>query len=230
MLFTPTYIQQRRLCDQCEMLEILTDDGLALEGVVYEPKEPIATLLFFAGRSHDSVALIQKLKTAYPHLRIITFNYRSYGKNKGKISEKNMLEDALHIGKIVQKNYGDFYLLGFSLGSSLASYVASNIKVQGVYLIAAFDSIALVARNKFGFSLPQWLVRYKFPTIEFVQNIDSATYLYVSQDDEMAYIQNGRNLSKNIKNLKFYKEYKNLSHKELLWDEEVINNIRAVFS
>lgn len=141
-----------------------------------------------------------------------------------------MFADALHVAQIVKKNYGEFYLLGFSLGSSLASYVASKMKVQGVFLIAAFDSIALVSKNRFGFSLPKWLVRYKFPTIEFVKNIDAPTYLYVSKDDEIAYIQNGKNLSKNIKNLGYYKEYNNLSHKELLWDEEVINHIRSVFS
>lgn len=48
MIFTPTYIKERRLCDHCEALEIVTDDGIALEGVVYEPKDSTTTLLFLA--------------------------------------------------------------------------------------------------------------------------------------------------------------------------------------
>ncbi|MFT7860063.1 MAG: alpha/beta fold hydrolase [Sulfurimonas sp.] len=230
LIFTPTYIKERRLCDRCDALEIVTPDGLALEGVVYEPKEPRATMLFFGGRSHDSVALIQKLQNAYPQSRIITFNYRAYGKNKGSITEKNLLNDALHISKIVKKNYGELYLLGFSIGSSLASYVASKMNVKGVFLIGAFDSIPLITQQKFGFSIPEFFIRYKFPTRKYVQNIDSPTELFLSQDDEITYIDNGRHLAKHIKNLIFYKEYENLSHKELLWDSEVINHINGVIS
>ncbi|QOP41169.1 alpha/beta hydrolase [Sulfurimonas marina] len=228
LIFSPTYIKERRLCEQCEPLEIVTDDGISLEGVVYEPKEFKETLLFFAGRSHDSVALIQKLQATYPKSRIITFNYRSYGRNKGSVTEKNMLEDALHIAKIVQKNYGDFYLLGFSIGSSLCAYIASKMKVKGVFLVGAFDSIPLIAKIKFNCSIPEMFIKYKFPTIEFVQNIESDTYIFLSQDDDITYIENGRNLSKSVKNLTFYKEYENLSHKELLWDEEVVGYINGV--
>lgn len=228
LVFTPTYIKERRLCNECEALEIVTLDGISLEGVIYSPKEFSATMLFFAGRSHDSVALIQKLQTTYPNIRIITFNYRSYGTNKGSITEKNMLEDALYIAQLVQKNYGDFYLMGFSIGSSLAAYVASKMDVKALFMIGAFDSIALVAGEKFGFRVPEILLRYKFPTITFAQNVRSDTYLFASQDDEITYIKNARNLSKNVKKLVFYKEYENLSHKELLWDQEVINSINGV--
>ncbi len=228
MIFSPTYIEDRRLCDKCQMLEIVTDDGVNLEGVVYEPKEFYSTMLFFAGRSHDSVALIQKLQSAYPKTRIITFNYRTYGLNKGKISEKIMFKDALHIAKIVHKNYGDFYLLGFSIGSSLASYVASKMNVKALFLIGAFDSIPAIAQKKFGFSIPKSFIRYKFPTIEFLKNIQTPTYLFVSTDDETTYIENARILSENINNLVVYKEYENRTHKEVLWDEDVISKINGV--
>lgn len=228
LIFSPTYIKERRLCERCEALEIVSEDATALEGVVYEPKTCKATLLFFAGRSHDSVALIQKLQSTYPDVRIITFNYRSYGKNKGKITEQKLLDDALHIAKIVAKNYGEFYLFGFSIGSSLAAYVASKIDTKALIMIGAFDSINLVAREKFGVKIPEFFTRYSFPTYKFVQEVQSPTYLYVSKHDETTYIQNGRNLAKYIKNLQEYKEYENLSHKEILWESEVVNKINKV--
>ena len=230
MIFTPTYIKDRRLCDRCEALEIVTNDGVALEGVVYEPKEPTATLLFFAGRSHDSVALIQKLQKEYPKTRIITFNYRSYGTNKGSITEQNMFADALHIAQIVQKNYGDFYLLGFSLGSSLSAYVASKMDLKALFLVGAFDSISSIAQKKFGYTIPYFLIRYKFPTLEFLKNVQTPTYLFVSTDDEITYIENSRILSQGINNLVLYKEYENRTHKEVLWDEDVISTINGVLN
>lgn len=233
MVFSPLYYREEVLDDAFEMLSIMTDDGVELEGVVYEPKEfdvkrssIDATLLFFGGRSHDSVGLIKKLSLSFPHARIITFNYRSYGRSGGVVSEKNILSDGLLIARKVQENYGDFYLLGFSLGSLVTSYIASKQKVKGVFLVGSFDSLALLAKEKYAI-VPAWFLRYKFDNRAFVKDIDAQTYLFVSKDDETTFIKNARNLKNHIKNLTHYREFEKLSHKELLWDTEVINTING---
>ena len=227
MVFSPTYYRSGELGDEFEILSITTEDGVELEGVVYEPQHPRATLLFFAGRSHDGVGLIDRLASFYPDVRIISFNYRSYGRSGGNISEKNLLNDGVHIAKLVQKNYGDFYLLGFSIGSSIVSFVATKVKTKGVFLIGAFDSIISLAKHKYKF-VPSQFLRYRFETIKYVKDIDAKTYLFVSRDDEITYIDNARKLKNSIKNLEFYKEFDNLSHKELLWHEDIIEKINGV--
>jgi pimeloyl-ACP methyl ester carboxylesterase len=234
MVFSPIYFREGEFDDDFTMLSMKTDDGVELEGVVYEPNNPHATILFFAGRSHDSVAVVKKLAQLYTTSRIITFNYRSYGKSKGVASEKNIFEDGLKIAKLVYKNYGDFYILGFSIGSSVASYVASKHQSLAVFLVGAFDSIALLAKEKFvkrGFfpmiDLSK-IFRYSFDNRVYVSKIEAKTYLFASKDDEITYIQNARNLKDYVKNLEYYKEYDNLSHKELLWHVEVVDKIREV--
>jgi uncharacterized protein len=231
MVFSPTYYRGEELDEDFQLLSLTTADGVELEGVVYEPKDIYrklptidSTILFFAGRSHDSVGLIKKLSLMFPHARIITFNYRSYGKSEGVVSEKNILSDGLEIAQVVQKNYGDFYLVGFSIGSIVASYIASKQKVLGLFLIGTFDSIKLMAKEKFGSFLSQF-VRYNFNHIEMVKDIDAKTYIFVSKDDETTYIKNARNLKNHVKNLTHYIELENLSHKEILWDDEVIDKI-----
>jgi len=231
MVFSPTFYREEDLCEQCSILSITTKDKKELEGALYEPQNSLNTLLVFVGRSHDAVALINKLAQTYPSTRIITFNYRSYGRSQGKISEKNLYEDALLIGELVQKNYGDFYLLGFSLGSSIAAYLASKHSVKALFLLGAFDSIASLAKGKFvqrsffpNIDLSS-VFRYKFRTIDYVQNVDAPTCLFVSKDDETTYIENARALKEKIKNLQLYKELDKLSHKEILWDDSVIHTI-----
>ena len=231
MIFSPMYYREDSLDDDFEILSIKTDDGIELEGVVYEPKDFSSTMLFFAGRAHDAVGTIKKLSCFYPTVRIITFNYRSYGKSEGSITEQNINEDALHIAKLVEKNYGPFYILGYSLGSSIASFVASRSTCRALFLIGAFDSIVELAKVRYSFFKYLGLFkvfRYKFNTKNYVQNIDAETYLFVSISDELTYIQNARNLKENIKNLVFYEELENLSHKEILWDEKVVNKINGV--
>lgn len=234
MIFAPIYYRDGELNDEFEILSIKTDDGVELEGVVYEPKKPTSTLLFFAGRSHDAVGVIKKLASFYPNIRIITFNYRSYGRSEGVASEKNILNDGVKIAQLVQKNYGAFYILGYSLGSSVASYVASRATCRALFLVGAFDSIASVAKEKFVVRglFPMMdlsnIFRYKFNNKEHLEKVNADTYLIASIDDETTYIQNARNLSLHVKNLVKYEELENLSHKDILWDEKTINIIKEV--
>ncbi len=234
MFFKPTYYRNEELDDEFELLSIVSDDGVELEGVVYEPtdlyrKLPTieSTMLFFGGNKHDTVGLIHKLSRAFPHTRIITFNYRSYGKSGGVVSEKNILADGLKIAELVQKNYGDFYTLGFSLGSIVASYIASKQKVKGLFLVGTFDSASLLVKEKYGVCL-SWILRYKLDNINKVRHIDSNTYVFVSKDDERTYIKNARNLKNSVKNLTHYVELDDLMHKELLWDDKVLTKINEV--
>ncbi|MCF6340630.1 MAG: alpha/beta hydrolase [Sulfurimonas sp.] len=234
MMFSPTYSRSEELDDDFEILNIIADDGTKLEGVVYEPEQmhrkladTDSTLLFFGGRSQDSVGLIKKLSTLYPHTRIIAFNYRSYGKSDGVLNEKNMLEDGLKIAEIIERNYGNFYILGFSLGSGVASYIASKVYVKGVFLISPFESIALLIKNKYGCYIP-WFLKHKLEINKFVKNIDSKTYVFASKHDEVIYVHNTRNLKESVKNLTLYKELENLSHRELLWDKKVVDEINNI--
>ncbi|MBA1433164.1 MAG: alpha/beta hydrolase [Epsilonproteobacteria bacterium] len=225
MIFSPLYYREGALCERCSLLSITTEDGVELEGALYEPLEYKNRLVVFVGRSHDAVGLINRFAKLYPKTQIITFNYRSYGKSGGIASEKNFLQDGLLIAKLVQKNYGDFYLLGFSIGSSVAAYVAANMSVKGLFLIGAFDSIGSLVQRKFGIKLSAML-RYKFNTKDFVQKVEAPTYLFVSKTDEIAYIENARILKKNVKNLKYYGEFDGLGHKELLWDARIVAKIK----
>jgi len=229
MIFSPTYIKERQLCVRCSLLSIKSDDGVELEGAIYEPENALTTMVVFVGRSHDGVALMGRLSEVYKNIRIVAFNYRGYGKSGGVANEKNLLSDGLKIAQLVQKHYGDFYLLGFSLGSNVAAFVAKEHSVKALFLIGAFDSITALSKEKYPklFYMKK-LLRYKFPTDLYLQDVSAKTYLFVSRDDEIIPIKNGQNLKKSVKNLALYYECAGLSHKELLWDTKVTNQIKKV--
>jgi len=227
MIFTPLTYRKSPLCEECLLLSAVMSDGVELEGALYEPQKPHATLLVFVGRSHDAVGLINKFAATYPDVRIVTFNYRGYGKSRGVVDEKNIYSDALEIAALVEKNYGEFYTLGFSIGSSAATYLASRKPTRALFLIGAFDSVEALAKKRFPW-IPKYLLRYKFPTIEHIKEVSAPTYLFVSRADEIVPIENAKRLKRAVPNLVCYKEFENLSHKELLWDEEVIKIIKEV--
>ena len=227
LIFKPTYYREDNdLDERFEYLEIVSEDGVKLEGVMYEPSSIKATILFFGGRSQDSVGAIIKLAQIYPDCRVITFNYRSYGKSQGVVDEKNLYNDGIHIATIIKKNYGNFLVIGFSLGAVVCGYVTQKINVKALILIGAFDSLKKLTKQKYGLSLP--FLRYSFSLEDFVKNISSPTYLFIGKDDVMTYLENGRNLKKEIKNLVFYKEIADVTHKELLYSKDVIEEVKKI--
>ena len=69
-------------------------------------------------------------------------NYRGFGNSSGKPSEKALFEDALFLfDELVEKEGikpSNIVLMGRSLGSAVATYVASQRQVRGVILITGF--------------------------------------------------------------------------------------------
>jgi pimeloyl-ACP methyl ester carboxylesterase len=86
-----------------------------------------------------------------------------------------------------------------------------------------------MAKTKYGVVF-SWMLKYKFDNVEFVKKIKAPTYLFASKSDEVVDIKNARNLKNSVKELAFYKEFDGLSHKELLWNDEVVKNINGVLS
>jgi GTP-binding protein EngB required for normal cell division len=98
---------------------------------------------------------------------------------------------------------------------------------MGLFLVGSFDSMAGLAKTKYGF-IPHFVLRYKFNNIKLVRKIDVKTYIFASKADKITYIQNARVLKNHTKNLALYKELDGLNHKEILWDDTVINEINRV--
>jgi len=227
VLFSPRYSREQVCDERCEILSITSDDGVELEGAIYRREDAKSIILFFGGREQDSVGLINRLAQRHKNSTIITFNYRSYGRSKGSLSEQNIFSDALKISQIVYKNYGSFYILGYSLGASVALYVASKIESRGVILVGAFDSLASLAKQKFRVNI-SWFLKYKFDNIEFLKSVDAKVYIFASTADEVVSGESSQNLKKGVKNLGFFKNVEDLSHRELFWSDEACQDINEI--
>ena len=213
MLFHPKLYRDDPFDERFHFLSITTEDNVKLEGCIFEPMEYKRTLLYFGGRGQDSVGLLPKLSRCYSDFRIITFNYRGYGKSEGVVNERNMMQDALLVYDKVVKNFGEIDLLGFSLGCAVASYVAANRDAKRVFLIAPFASLESLVRDIYGFSLP--LLRYRFDTCAHIALTNAKITLFVSKDDNVVPVKNARRLKECAK-LYEYKEFCGLSHVEML--------------
>jgi len=232
-VFSPSYYPNRSWfkehADVLHLHSLPVTKSIALEYIIYEPAHPRQTIIYFGGKEQDSVGLVQKLSAQYPLDRWIACNYRGYGKSEGRPTERTVLADSLLLYDRIRKQYEDISLLGFSLGSSVASYVASKKDPKQVILVAPFDSVHSLIQTKAPF-VPELFIRYKFPTIEFLPCISCPVYIYNSSDDEIVAPYHVRQLRRKISVRGGSEEFTGYTHDGLLFSPELEQKLQKLFA
>lgn len=118
---------------------------------------------------------------------ILLMDYRGYGKSEGKIdSPEVLLNDALFWFDWIKTNYnyGEIVVVGKSLGSGLATYVASERKCDKLMLITPYDKLVEVGKNKFPWFPVNFFMKYKIPAITWIEKIDCPIRIVHGTNDE----------------------------------------------
>ena len=234
LVFAPRYYPDRSLflehslCYRLQKLYVAP--GVTLEGIVYEPEGlATATLLYFGGKKQDSVALAGTFSARFPNVRFVAFNYRGYGTSGGRPSHDTLGGDALKVYKWVESHYGKPGLMGYSLGAFVAASLASAVQPRWVVLVGAFASVELLIRERIAV-MPRVLIRRKYDTRECVSAVTAPLYLYASRDDNVVPVAHALKLKASAPNLAGYKEFSGYNHDDLLFSEELLDELTKVFA
>lgn len=235
LFFSPTfYRDEDRFNDLEEFLTPLVlpaEDSTLLEGIMYTPpKDSKKIILYFGGVQQDSVALVTKFASHYPEMAFISYNYRAYGKSEGKPSQVKLFVDAMHIydDLIIRYEYNpeDIILMGYSLGSGIASFLGSQRQVKEILLIAPYDSVHAVLKKRYPFSGIGWILKQRFPSIDFVPHINVPVHIYAGSDDKVVNIKHAKMLKNYVNNLAGFYEYGNVGHNDILFNPDVVEHIK----
>jgi pimeloyl-ACP methyl ester carboxylesterase len=237
LFFSPTYYRDEEkfeaLAEFLTPLMLPAEDETMLEGVLYEPaKASDKIILYFGGVQQDSVALVTKFAAHYPHMPFITYNYRGYGKSEGKPSQSKLFVDAMHIydDLVLVYNYKpeNIILMGYSLGSGVASFLGSQRQVREILLMAPYDSVLEVIKKRYPFSGIHWVLKQKFPSVDFVPHIDVPVHIYAASDDKVVNIKHAKMLKSHVNNLAGFYEYTDVGHNDILFNADVVEHIKQL--
>jgi len=164
-----------------KMIAFKTSDGIKLEGGYIEHGKNLPLVLYFGGNASNILIFLDDVANRMKNYNFIAFNYPGYGDSGGEPSEKSILKYAIEIAK---KNKPDI-IIGRSLGTAVASYVASKVPVKTLLLITPFDSIENVAQNMYPIFPVKILLKYKFKEIKFLKEskASSINALFVKVDE-----------------------------------------------
>ncbi len=156
-------------------------------------------LIYYGGNAENIEQNIDFFKKQFMDRTVYLINYRGYGKSEGNPTQDNLFKDALNIFDNIKTEYKTVSLMGRSLGSGVASYVASQREIEKLVLVTPFDSILNVAKDAYMLLPVSLLLKDKFESINYVQNINAKTLIVYGAKDEVINSQRTENLIKAFK-------------------------------
>lgn len=168
--------------ENIETISLNVSDNAVLDGVYQKSGlEEAPLIIYFGGNADDATRFVLYVKDIKGY-DIVSFNYRGYVASTGKPSEKAFFEDALKIYDTYAKGK-KVIVIGRSLGTGVASYLASKRDVQGLVLITPYDSIASIAKRKYPFFPIDAILKHQFNTLKLIPQIKTKMAVMEVEND-----------------------------------------------
>ncbi len=104
---------------------------------------------------------------------IVLWDYRTYGKSRGHINEKNLLSDAQAVYDFTKKHFSEnqTIVFGRSLGTGVAVYLSARNTPKCLILETPYFSLSDVAGYHFPYFPYSLLLRYKLPSYQWITKV-----------------------------------------------------------
>ncbi|MGC1205993.1 MAG: alpha/beta hydrolase [Flavobacteriaceae bacterium] len=191
ILFLPTVLEQDyqyQFNYNFEELNFETNDGANLNAIHFKAKNPKGVILYFHGNAGD----LSRWGTIAEYFvekqyDVLIMDYRTYGKSKGKLSEAVFYKDADLFYQYLKDRYNEeeITIYGRSLGTGIATYLASKNNPKQLILETPYYSILDVAKDRFPIFPVEKLLKYKFLSFEFIQKVSCPITMFHGTNDSV---------------------------------------------
>ena len=149
-----------------------------------EEKAPL--IIMYGGNAQNSSNtgrwfLESKIFDKFAGYNFLVIDYPTYGLSTGKISERTLFDTGIKAYEYAENlscvDRDKIVVLGFSIGTGVAHYVASEKNPNGLIVVAPYDCALSLYNNAINiFHGPvKLLTRYKLESKEYAKNIDNTT-------------------------------------------------------
>ena len=187
------------------------------------------TILLFHGNAGNLFNRVYKLNELNKlDLNILIISWRGFSGNKGKPTEKNLYRDAeeavkwLNLQGLDNKN---IILYGESLGTGIATELASKNNFGGIILESPFTSMADTAKIYYPYLPVNFLLRDRYDSKSKVKDIKTPILIMHGKMDNIVPQKMGLELFEKANNPKFNYFPENDDHM-MQYNNELLNNIK----
>lgn len=168
---------------------------LAVHNVAGSPK----AVIYFGGNAEDVADSLPGLAQAFPGHSVYALHYRGYSGSSGRPSETALHADALALYDQVRRAHPQITLVGRSLGSGLATRLATLRPVERLVLVTPYDSLLRVAQRAYPYLPVRWLLRDTYEAWRDAPQVTAPTQLILAGHDEVIPPAHGEQLARHFR-------------------------------
>ena len=176
----------------------LPSDGVKVNVHVVNPGNNEA-LIYFGGNAEAVAFNAPEFSRVFPEKTVYLMNFRGYGGSEGKPNEHALYRDALSLYDRINPDHEHISVMGRSLGSGVATYLAAERELARLVLITPFDSLANVASSHYPIYPVSMMLREQFDSSARVPRIDEQTLVVIAEHDRIVKPAHGRDLARGFR-------------------------------
>jgi alpha-beta hydrolase superfamily lysophospholipase len=178
-------------------LNFKTSSGKSLNGLLFKADSTKGLIFYLHGNS-GSLSSWGNIANKYTDLNYDVFilDYRGFGKSEGSISsQKQLFEDNQLIYDQLKEKYkeDDIVILGYSIGTGMASKLASKNHPDQLILQAPYYNLTDMMQQRFAF-IPTFILKYKFETNEYLKDCKMPISIFHGDNDQVIHYQSSLKL------------------------------------
>lgn len=198
---------------------IKTIDGEQINMLLFKTEIPRKGLVIYFHGNADNLqrwGRYQKDFTTRGY-DILLLDYRGYGKSTGKSNEQKFYEDAKLIYDWATQRYSKdkIIIYGRSLGTGVASNLATQVDAQKVILETPFNNINDLFQIKSSIFYLPFRLKYNFPNDVHLKKIQEPVFIFAGTEDWVVPPRSTKKLKPFLKSSDRYIEIEGGGHKNL---------------
>lgn len=181
-----------------EELTIFAEDGAQLHGLLFKADSSKGLVVYLHG-NRGALDRWGNRAGLFVNNKFDTFilDYRGYGKSTGVISsEKQFYNDVTAAYEKISAEYRDKpkVIVGYSLGTGAASYIAQKYQPDLLILLAPYFNIPDLSSELYPF-LPKALAKYDFANNRHLSEYASKVIIFHGDSDHLIDVNASKRLS-----------------------------------
>ena len=203
-------------------------------GWLKEAASSQSIIVFFGGNAQNTASIFRDFEELqiFDHMTSTSFlsvDYPSYGTSEGSLSQTSLFNMAEAVMDDVYDRYPNqhIYIVGYSIGTGIASYAASKYPVTHIALISPYNNGSSLFNSYFPvfYGPLQYLIRYPLTSDEYLSSIDAQILIAYTKDDTIVKPYLSKQLIQACNASVNVKEYTDITHGEMVLDINVWSDI-----
>lgn len=201
IIFKPTVLAQDytfKFETPFEEIFLETPQNGRIHSIWFKNKNPKGIIVYF----HGNKAGLERWGNiteyfAKKNYDVFVMDYRGYGKSTGELNEQLLYKDAQAVYDFVKKTYNeaDIIIYGRSLGSGIATNIASKNNPKKVILETPYFSIIDIA-NSWLPILPEFIYEYKIKSGDYIKKVNCPVTIFHGTQDRVIPLSSAKKLFK----------------------------------